>query len=81
MGWDLAACASRADAFGARVLEVEGHDLVAVDDAFTKAVDTDDQPTVILARTIKARGFSEVEDREGWHGKALPADMAARAIA
>ena len=36
---------------------------------------------MILARTIKGRGFSEVEDREGWHGKAFPEDMAARAIA
>jgi transketolase len=62
------------------VLEVGGHDLAALDHAFTKAVQTDDRPTVILARTIKGRGFSEVEDREGWHGKALPEDMATRAI-
>ena len=40
-----------------------------------------DRPTVILARTIKGRGFSDVEDKDGWHGKALPADMAATAIA
>jgi transketolase len=36
---------------------------------------------VILARTVKGRGFSEVEDLEGWHGKPFPEDMAARAIA
>jgi transketolase len=36
---------------------------------------------VILARTIKGRGFSEVEDKEGWHGKPFPPDMAERAIA
>jgi len=35
---------------------------------------------VILARTRKGRGFSEIEDREGWHGRALPAPMAERAI-
>ena len=39
-----------------------------------------DQPTVIVARTRKGRGFSEIEDREGWHGRALPAEMAERAI-
>ena len=39
-----------------------------------------DQPTVILARTEKGRGFSEVQDRENWHGKPLPAEMAERAI-
>ena len=81
LGWDLGAYASRAHAFGARVLEVDGHDLAALDDAFTEAAQPDERPTVILARTIKGRGFSEVEDREGWHGKALPEDMAARAIA
>jgi transketolase len=35
---------------------------------------------VILAKAIKGRGFSEVEDREGWHGKPFPPDMAERAI-
>jgi transketolase len=81
LGWDLGIYASRAQAFGARVLEVDGHDLVALDDAFTKAAEADERPTVILARTLKGRGFSEVEDREGWHGTAFPEDMAARAIA
>ena len=36
---------------------------------------------MVLARTIKGRGFSEVEDHEDWHGKPFPPDMAARAIA
>jgi transketolase len=81
LGWDVGAYARRAQAFGARVLEVDGHDLAAVDDAFTQAAQTDERPTVILARTVKGRGFSEVEDLEGWHGKPFPQDMAARAIA
>ena len=71
LGWDLGAYARRARAFGARVLEIDGHDLAAIDDALSKAAQTDGRPTVILARTIKGRGFSEVEDREGWHGKAF----------
>jgi transketolase len=81
LGWDLDAYARRADAFGARVLEVDGHDLSAVDDALAEATRAEDRPNVVLARTIKGRGFSEVEDHEGWHGKPLPEDMAARAIA
>jgi transketolase len=80
LGWDVDAYARRAQAFGARVLEVDGHDLGALDDTFTRAAQTDERPTVILARTIKGRGFSEVEDREGWHGKAFPEEMARRAI-
>jgi transketolase len=80
--WDLDGYARRAEAFGARVLKINGHDLTEIDQAFTAATDGGtNQPTVILARTIKGRGFSEVEDKEDWHGKPLPEDMAARAIA
>jgi transketolase len=80
--WNLEAYARRAGAFGARVLTINGHDLGEIDAALTTAADgTTSQPTVVLARTIKGRGFSEVENRNGWHGRPFPADMAARAIA
>ena len=80
--WNLHAYARRAEAFGARVLVIDGHDLAEIDQAFTTAADgAAGQPTVILARTIKGRGFSEVEDKNGWHGKPFPEDMAERAIA
>ncbi|WP_433064325.1 transketolase [Dactylosporangium sp. CS-033363] len=81
LGWDLDAYAARADAFGARVIAVDGHDLAAVDDALTEATDPGDAPTVILAKTVKGKGFSEIENQNGWHGKPLPPDMARRAIA
>ncbi len=81
LSWDVEAYRRRASAFGARVLTVDGHDVAEIDRAMTEAGDiTGDQPTVILARTIKGRGFSEVEDREGWHGKPFPPEMAERAI-
>ncbi len=81
LSWDLAAYSRRASAFGARVLTIDGHDVAEIDRAMTHAGDlSGDQPTVILARTIKGRGFSEVEDREGWHGKPFPPEMAERAI-
>lgn len=61
---------------------IDGHDLCAVDDAFTAAAQTTTgAPTVIVAKTVKGRGFSEVEDRPGWHGKAFAPDMAQRAVA
>ena len=81
LGWDLDAYARRVEAFGAHAVQVDGHDLTAVDEALSAATGEAERPTVILARTIKGRGFSEVEDREGWHGKAFPSDMAARLIA
>jgi transketolase len=80
--WDLDRYARRASAFGARVLEINGHDLTEIDEALTAAGDGNSgQPTVILAHTIKGRGFSEVENKEGWHGRPFPPDMAMRAIA
>jgi transketolase len=83
LGWDLDAYARRAAAFGARTLEIDGHDLAAVDQALATAEGntSGEQPTVILARTVKGKGFAEVENRNGWHGKPFPPDMAQRAIA
>ena len=83
LGWDLHAYARRAAAFGARTLVIDGHDLAAVDQALATAEGntSGEQPTVILARTVKGKGFAEVENRNGWHGKPFPPDMAERAIA
>jgi transketolase len=81
LGWNLDAYQARAEAFGARVLTIDGHDLAAIDEALTAATQTEGRPTVILARTVKGKGFSEIEDKNGWHGKPLPPDMAERAIA
>jgi transketolase len=79
LGWDLEAYVKRVEAFGCRAVAVDGHDLGEIDKALGQVSDAD-RPTVILARTQKGRGFSEIEDREGWHGRTLPAEMAERAI-
>jgi transketolase len=79
LGWDLEIYTKRIEAFGCRAIPIDGHDLGEIDKALG-SVGGGGQPTVILARTRKGRGFSEVEDREGWHGRPLPAEMAERAI-
>jgi transketolase len=79
LGWDLEAYARRVDAFGCHSIVIDGHDIGEIDKAFAHAAGAD-RPTVILARTIKGRGFDEVEDAEGWHGRPLPPEMAERAI-
>jgi transketolase len=79
LGWDTDRYAKRAEAFGCHAIVIDGHDLARIDRAFTEAAEAD-RPTVIVARTRKGRGVDEIEDREGWHGKALPEDMAERAI-
>ena len=79
LGWDLDAYARRIEGFGCRAIPIDGHDLGEIETAFAQVADAD-RPTVILARTRKGRGFSEIEDREGWHGRPLPAEMAERAV-
>jgi transketolase len=81
LGWDTEAYKRRAEAFGARVVVIDGHDLEEIDDAFATAEDSSaERPTVIIAKTVKGKGFSEVEDSPDWHGKPFPEDMAERAI-
>ncbi|WP_327400166.1 transketolase [Streptomyces sp. NBC_01288] len=71
-GHDLDAYARRFRAFGWHTIEVDGHDVDAVDRAYSEAVSTSGQPTAILARTLKGKGVASVQDREGLHGKPLP---------
>src|ERR1700731_3501458 len=78
--WDLDEYRRRVEAFGCRPVLIDGHDLRQIDEAFAEARGGHDRPTVIIARTIKGKGFSEIENHEDWHGKALPPDMAERAI-
>jgi transketolase len=70
-GWDLDSYADRAKAFGWHAIEIDGHDPAAIDTAYAEAAQTTDRPTVIVAKTIKGKGVPEVEDKQGWHGKAL----------
>ena len=80
-GWDTEVYRRRVEAFGGRALVIDGHDIDEIDSALAEARAATSAPTVIVARTVKGKGFSELEDRDGWHGKALPPDMAERAIA
>ena len=78
--WNLDAYAARVRAFGCEPIVIDGHDLAAIDAAFTRARQAD-TPTVILAKTVKGKGVSFVENKDGWHGKALDAEQARRALA
>jgi transketolase len=71
VGWDLDIYRDRAHAFGWATIEVDGHDVEAIDRAFTEAAGTSGKPTVVIARTIKGKGVKAVENQPGWHGKAL----------
>jgi transketolase len=77
--WNVAAYAARVEAFGCEAIVVDGHDLAAIDAAFTRARGAE-RPTVVVAKTVKGRGVSFLEDQEGWHGKALDAEQAKQAL-
>jgi len=71
LGWDTAAYARRAEAFGWRAVEIDGHDVEEIDRAYEQALAGDGQPVAIIARTVKGKGVSAVENRNGFHGKPL----------
>ena len=71
VGWDLDRYVARAEAFGWNALEIDGHDLDAIDSAFTAATTTTGKPTVVIARTLKGKGVAAVENQNGFHGKPL----------
>lgn len=58
------------EAFGWHVLKIDGHDLDAIAGAFEKAKTLTGAPTMILAKTVKGKGVSFMENNAGWHGKA-----------
>jgi len=78
--WDTDAYAARIEAFGWEALVVDGHDLAEVDEALSSARDAE-RPTAIVARTVKGKGVSFLEDKPGWHGKTLDPEQTKQALA
>jgi len=81
-GHDMQAIAARWNAFGWHTIVVDGHDVQQLLNAYGEARATTGRPTMILARTLKGKGVSFIEGKEGWHGKALKkGEEADRAVA
>jgi transketolase len=80
-GWDLDFYVAHARALGWHAIAIDGHDVEQIDQAYREAAATRGKPTAIVARTLKGKGYPPVEDREGWHGKAISAEEAERACA
>ena len=84
-GWvkdimDLAPLGDKWRSFGWHVIEIDGHDLQAVDSAFTEAAATKGMPSVIIANTIKGKGVSFMENNPKWHGVAPNPEQVAAAL-
>ncbi|MBQ9327947.1 MAG: transketolase [Solobacterium sp.] len=68
-------------AFGWHVINVDGHDFDALRDAFKEAAETKGKPTAIVAKTIKGKGVSFMENQVAWHGVAPDAEQTKIALA
>ena len=76
-GWDLSSYSRRLEAFGWHAIEIDGHDVEAIDAAYREAETTSGRPTAIVARTVKGKGYLKVENENGWHGKAVAEEAVA----
>ena len=56
--------------FGFQVINIDGHNIQEIIDAFDVAKNVKDKPTCIIAKTVKGKGVSFMENQAGWHGKA-----------
>ena len=76
-GWDGDEYAARARAFGWHPIEVDGHDFDDIERGYQLAIEHQEQheqPVLIVARTVKGKGISWMENENGWHGKPVPKD-------
>ena len=78
-GFDLKAYERKFNAFGWDVIRINGHNINQILGAFRKA-NQSNKPTSILAGTIKGKGVSSLEDKNGWHGKPLKEDALQEAL-
>ena len=67
-------------AFGWEVFECDGHDMAAVLAAYEKAIAVCGKPSVIIAKTVKGKGVSFMENNAGWHGKTPNAQELEKAL-
>ncbi|MDD5139743.1 MAG: transketolase [Verrucomicrobiales bacterium] len=79
-GHNVGVYRDRFKAFGWRVEDIDGHDIEEIAEVLG-GVGLDDKPLVIIAKTYKGAGISFLQDQDGWHGKPLNKEEAAKAIA
>ncbi len=70
----------RVEAFGWNAIVIDGHDIAAITSAYEHAQTVTGKPTMIIAKTLKGKGVSFIEDKDGWHGKALSREDLDRAV-
>lgn len=79
-GHDLSVYKDRASAFGWEPIVIDGHHIPQILTACKQALQAKDRPVMIIAKTLKGKGVSFIEDKNGWHGKPIKKDDLARAL-
>jgi len=80
-GHDLLAYESRISAFGWETIQIDGHSFDEILNGYDKALNGEGKPVMIIAKTVKGKGFSLFEDQNGWHGKAIKEEQLDEALA
>lgn len=80
-GHNLKDFSKRVGSFGWRTIVIDGHDFKQIDKAYRQALQTTNKPTMIIAKTLKGKGVSFLENKNGWHGKALSWEELPKALA
>ncbi|MCF8143567.1 MAG: transketolase [Deltaproteobacteria bacterium] len=70
-GHDMAAYTERISAFGWETIAIDGHSFSEIVEGYQASLAVSGKPVMLIARTLKGKGVSFLEDKEGWHGKAL----------
>jgi transketolase len=79
-GHDLSVYRDRASSFGWETIVIDGHHYPQILTAFEQAMRATDRPVMIIAKTLKGKGVSFIEDKNGWHGKPLKKEELSRAL-
>ena len=70
-GSSIEAYKERISSFGWETFTIDGHNIEEIADAYKHSITVKDKPSMIIARTVKGKGVSMLEDKSGWHGKAI----------
>ena len=83
LGWDIKTYQKRIESFGWKTILIEdGHNITKIASAFHQSLTTNLQsPTMLIAKTIKGKDISFLENQEGWHGKVVPKERLQEALA
>lgn len=79
-GHDLTAYSERVSAFGWETVTIDGHSFPEILQAYHQVLNVAGKPLMIIAKTVKGKGVSFLEDRDGWHGVALKREEFERAL-